>query len=706
MRNTIHRPENRIRLGFLLVLLTTIYLGVNAYWSIQQMIYSGKRQSHTHEVMTVSQTILAKVVDMETAQRGFFLTNNQKYLDPYVQASDTINLLITQLSKLVQDNPIQLNRVEVLAQQIATRIEIINNNISAYRQNPGTALSTLNFDKGRQAMDKVRSTLESFHKDELIRLQDRIQHQLASIQHLQTSFLTMSIVALIFIALLFYLVQTNIRKRTHVEQSLVQTVNQVQDLYDNAPCGYLSVDHTIFIVSANQTLLSWLGYSREDVIGKFQFQDLLSPESKKKFLDGFERDFQQYKEKGFVNNLEFEFRKKDGSSIEVIVNSMASFDAKGGFIRSRTTVFDNTTRKEYERQLLTANEKIRDLYNQAPCGYHSLSSNGEIIEINDTELSWLGYSREEVLGRLSFRDLITPESQQHFKESFVQFKNTGYVQNLEFDFLRKDKTSFPIILNASAVYDNAGKFLYSRSTVFDNTLRKAAEQKANILRAELESFTYSVSHDLRAPLRSINGYAKILQEDFAQTLDEEGKRILAVITSNANRMGQLIDDLLDFSRIGRKELSLALVDMDQLVKTILAESNIEENAKLKIEIEPLGSANADPSLIRQVWINLISNALKYSAKQPVSLIKISRTTLNDFVQYHVSDNGVGFDMKYVGKLFEVFQRLHKQQDFAGTGVGLAIVKRIITRHGGSISANASPQNGATFSFTLPRIQHQ
>lgn len=670
------------------------------------MIYSGKRQSHTHEVMTVSQTILAKVVDMETAQRGFFLTNNQKYLDPYVQASDTISLLISQLSKLVQDNPIQLNRVNILAQQITTRIDIINNNISAYRQNPSTALSTLNFDKGREAMDKVRSTLESFHKDELIHLQDRIQHQLASIQHLQTSFLTMSIVALIFIALLFYLVQTNIRKRTHVEQSLVQTVNQVQDLYDNAPCGYLSVDHTIFIVSANQTLLSWLGYSREEVIGKFQFQDLLSPESKKKFLDGFERDFQQYKEKGFVNNLEFEFRKKDGSSIEVIVNSMASFDAKGDFIRSRTTVFDNTTRKEYERQLLTANEKIRDLYNQAPCGYHSLSSNGEIIEINDTELFWLGYAREEVLGRLSFRDLITPESQKHFEESFVQFKNTGYVQNLEFDFLRKDKTSFPIILNASAVYDNAGKFLYSRSTVFDNTLRKAAEQKANILRAELESFTYSVSHDLRAPLRSINGYAKILQEDFAQTLDEEGKRILAVITSNANRMGQLIDDLLDFSRIGRKELSLALVDMDQLVKTILAESNIEENAKLKIEIEPLGSATADPSLIRQVWINLISNALKYSAKQPVSLIKISRTTLNDFVQYHVSDNGVGFDMKYVGKLFEVFQRLHKQQDFAGTGVGLAIVKRIITRHGGSISANASPQNGATFSFTLPRIQHQ
>ncbi len=670
------------------------------------MIYSGKRQSHTHEVMTVSQTILTNVVDMETAQRGYLLTNNEKYLDPYLQASDTINMLLTQLSQLVQDNPVQLLRIKVLAQEIATRAEIINKNISTFKQNPNTTLSSLNFDKGREAMDKVRSTLDTFHKEELILLQERIEHQLASIRHLRASFLTMSIVTLIFITLLFYLVHTNIRTRTQVEQSLVQTANQVQDLYDNAPCGYLSVDHTIFIVNVNQTLLSWLGYSREELIGKFQFQDLLAPESKKKFMEGFERDFQEYKEKGSVNNLEFEFLRKDGSSMEVIVNSIASFDPQGNFIRSRTTVFDNATRKEYERQLLTANEKIRDLYNQAPCGYHSLNSSGEIIEINDTELTWLGYTREEVIGQLSFRDFMTPESQRKFEESFDQFKITGFVQDLEFDFRRKDKTSFPIVLNASAVYDHAGKFLYSRSTVFDNTLRKAAEQKASILRAELESFTYSVSHDLRAPLRSIDGYAKILQEDFSQSLDEEGKRILAVITTNANRMGQLIDDLLDFSRIGRKELSRSHVDMDQLVKTILAESNVEENSQLKIEIEPLGYANADPSLIRQVWINLISNAIKYSAKQPVSKIKIARTNLGDFIQYQISDNGVGFDMKYVGKLFEVFQRLHKQQDFAGTGVGLAIVKRIITRHGGSISAAASPQNGATFTFTLPLNQHQ
>lgn len=706
MKPTIHSPESKIRFGFLLVLATTIYLGTNAYLSIQQMIYSGKKQSHTHEVMIVSQTILTKVVDMETAQRGYFLTNNEKFLDPYLQASDTVNLLITQLSQLVQDNPVQLLRVKALALDIATRAEIINSNISTFRQSPINTLSSLNFDKGREAMDKVRSTLDAFHKEEMILLQDRIEHQLASINHLQTSFLTMSIVTLIFIALLFYQVHNNIRKRTQVEQSLVQTANQVQDLYDHAPCGYLSVDHAIFIVSVNQTLLSWLGYAREEVVGKFQFQDLLSPDSKNKFLDGFERDFQQYKEKGFVNHLEFEFQRKDGSLMEVIVNSIASFDAQGNFIRSRTTVFDNATRKEYERQLHTANEKIRDLYNRTPCGYHSLNSNGEIIEINDTELSWLGYTREEVIGKLSFQDFMTPQSQKYFEENFEQFKKSGFEQDLEFELLRKDGTSFPIILNASAVYDNSGKFLYSRSSVFDNTLRKAAEQKASLLRTELESFTYSVSHDLRAPLRSIDGYAKILQEDFGQSLDEEGKRILAIVTSNANRMGQLIDDLLDFSRIGRKELSLSHVDMDQLVKTILAESNIEENAKLKIEIQPLGNANADPSLIRQVWINLISNALKYSSKQPISQVKISRTTLTDFVQYQISDNGVGFDMKYVGKLFEVFQRLHKQQDFAGTGVGLAIVKRIITRHGGSISAVASPQNGATFSFTLPLNQHQ
>jgi len=228
--------------------------------------------------------------------------------------------------------------------------------------------------------------------------------------------------------------------------------------------------------------------------------------------------------------------------------------------------------------------------------------------------------------------------------------------------------------------------------------RLLAEMETKQINHELESFTYSVSHDLRAPLRSIRGFTEVLKEEYAAKLDEEGNRLLRIVMNNASRMGQLIDDLLDFSRLGRRELSYSDVNVQMLVEEVIQELTAHDKKVIQWDVRILESARGDLRMLKQVWINLISNAIKYSRKVAQPRIDIGCKQLRGNLVYYVKDNGVGFDMKYSDKLFKVFQRLHSHQEFEGTGVGLALVHRIVTKHRGEIWAESKVNEGTTFYF--------
>ncbi|HEY2345991.1 MAG TPA: ATP-binding protein [Xanthomonadaceae bacterium] len=228
--------------------------------------------------------------------------------------------------------------------------------------------------------------------------------------------------------------------------------------------------------------------------------------------------------------------------------------------------------------------------------------------------------------------------------------------------------------------------------------RTARLESAN---RELEAFSFSVSHDLRAPLRHIQGYAQMLQEDAAQ-LDPDMRRYLDMIRESARRMGLLIDDLLAFSRLGRQALEKTAVDMNALVESTLREVGVAGSDDPRLRVARLPTVDGDRNLLRQVWVNLLSNAFKYSAtRSEAARVEVSGERDGAVARFHVHDNGVGFDMRYADKLFGVFQRLHSQDQFEGTGVGLAIVQRIVARHGGRVWAEAEIDRGATFTFELP-----
>lgn len=232
--------------------------------------------------------------------------------------------------------------------------------------------------------------------------------------------------------------------------------------------------------------------------------------------------------------------------------------------------------------------------------------------------------------------------------------------------------------------------------------RMKAEEKTKLINHELEAFTYSVSHDLRAPLRSIRGFTEVLKDEYAGKIDEEGNRLLGIVMRNASQMGQLIDDLLDFSRIGRKDLTFSNINTQILVNEVIEELKTRETGRpIAFAVSDLPTVKGDLSMLKQVWINLVSNALKYTRNAPQAQIEIGGSAKEGSFVFFIRDNGVGFDMKYADKLFKVFQRLHNGTVFEGTGVGLALVHRIITRHHGKIWAEAEVNKGATFYFQLP-----
>ena len=277
------------------------------------------------------------------------------------------------------------------------------------------------------------------------------------------------------------------------------------------------------------------------------------------------------------------------------------------------------------------------------------------------------------------------------------------------------------------VFNDAGDTLYLEGYIEDISDRRAAEgaikkmnnelerrvsertaqlessnQELEASNQELEAFSYSVSHDLRAPLRAIDGFTRILLEDYQPLFDEEGKRVCAVIKENAVRMGQLIDDLLGLSRLNRTGMHLTEIDMCNLANVVYDEiTSPEEKNRIKFDIKIVHRAMGDQILIRQLLVNLIGIAIKFSSHRELAKITLSSEKQQEMMVFCISDNGAGFDMKYSAKLFGAFQRLHSVKEFEGTGIGLAIVQRIVHRHGGKVWAEAEVDQGASFYFSLP-----
>jgi len=403
------------------------------------------------------------------------------------------------------------------------------------------------------------------------------------------------------------------------------------------------------------------------------------------------------------------YTHKNGSTVWMRLRGLAIRNKKGKAIRMVGTYIDITKEKESE-------DKHSILFNSIDEGFCIIEM---IFDRQKKPVDYrflvinASFERQTGMKDAAGKRMreFAPNHEDHWFETYGKIALTGESIRFEnkaeqlhrwydvyaFRFGKPENMQVAILFNDITARKQGEEMV----RLLNDELERNLKQLESVNK-ELESFSYTVSHDLRAPLRAINGYSKMLGEDFSEKLPAEAQKHLEAISKNATKMGTLIDDLLAFSRLGRKEIERARIDTGEMVGSVVEEICNERSAdKAIFKTGALLPAYGDLTLIKQVWINLISNAQKYSRNNPSPSIEISSTNNGRETTYCIKDNGVGFDMKYAGKLFGVFQRLHSEQEFEGTGVGLAIVHKIISRHGGKVWAEAKPNEGACFYFSLP-----
>ncbi len=464
------------------------------------------------------------------------------------------------------------------------------------------------------------------------------------------------------------------------------------------------------ITDVNEATVQATGVPRKLLIGS-DFSDYFTEPNKAR------AGYQEVFAKGFVTDYPLTLRHVTGRAKEVLYNASVYRDGKGEVAGVFAAAHDVTERKRAEQEMRSALLYARSLIEASLDPLVTISAEGKITDVNEATVQATGVPRRLLVGS-DFSDYFTEpgKARSGYLEAFAK----GFVTDYPLALRHVSGRIAEVLYNASVYRSEGGEVAGVFAAARDVTERKRAErelqeyrehleelvkERTSALEAankDLEGFAYSVSHDLRTPLRAIDGFSNILLRKYPDKLDDEGKRYLSVVRDNTKRMAQLIDDILAFSRMGRLGMNMAEVNMDALARTMLEElRHTFAGRDIAVEIKPLPACRGDQAMLRQVWINLLGNAIKFTRDKAGALVEVGGAVEGTEHIYYVRDNGAGFDMQYGDKLFGVFQRLHGVDEFEGTGIGLAIVKRIITRHGGRVWAEGKVNEGATFYFSLP-----
>jgi PAS domain S-box-containing protein len=501
----------------------------------------------------------------------------------------------------------------------------------------------------------------------------------------------------------------DITQRKQTEEALRESRETYYYLYENSPVGmyHTKIDGS-GIIEINDSACEMLGFKKEELIGQPSAIRWADPNRRGEIL-------KIMGEHGVATNFDADILKKDGTIISCLL-SMKIFKEEGyieGFI------VNITDRKRAEETLRESEARYRTLVENIPQGIFMKDHNYKWVSINENFARSLGVSPNDVVGKVD-RDLFPAEIADKYHADDIRVLEKGQIEEFEEESILDGKRVWVNTIK-TPVRDKSGEIVGLLGIFWDITERKLAQEEIRKLNfeledrvvirtaqleasnRELEAFSYSVSHDLRAPLRHVSGYVELLNKHFHKDLSEKGQHYLNSIADSVRLMGKLIDDLLRFSRTGRVEMVRSVLDMDRIIHEV-KDSICKDNTDRNIEwiLGKLPSVYGDESMISLVWLNLLNNAVKFTVKRSNPRIEVGVNEEKKEWIFFVRDNGVGFDMQFAHKLFGVFQRLHPMEEYEGTGIGLANVRRIISRHGGRTWAQAEPDKGAIFNFSIPK----
>ena len=582
--------EKKITAGFGIVVIVLFTMFFAFSRNNDDFIDTIKRVDRIQVVQYQCEQLVSGAKDNETGSRGYVITGDKSFLEPYEDSKVKILNYLSKLKKLTDDSPVQQLRINVLEKLLKQRLDFSEKTVML-RKNKGfeVAKELVATGKGKALMDGIRLIVKDIQKEEHSLLAKNKADSQKGIENSNRMIVFFQATIIVVLLVLFVIILRTFKVRMNAEVLLQKSKEAIQQS---------------------------------------------------------------------EANLKFAL---DGAGIG-----------------------------SWGLDLIT-HEADRSLKHDQIFGYQTLLPE---------------WSYELFLNKH-----VHPEDRKQVDTSFQTAVANGSEWHFECRIFRVDGSMGWIWAKGRTFKDKSGKPLFMIGFVGDMTELKNAEarliQKSEeLLRSnkELDSFSYSVSHDLRAPLRAIDGYTRILKEDYGDKIDKEGQRIMDVVINNTRQMEKLVDDLLAFSRLGKQNLIKVGIDMNSLVSSVTEELREQSSRQeIELDVKPLIRAQGDSSMIKQLMVNLVSNAIKYSEKKEKSIVEIDCYEEKGQTVYYVKDNGAGFDMLYYDKLFGVFQRLHAASEFEGTGVGLASAQRIVGRHGGEIWAEGKVDEGAVFYFSLPNV---
>jgi PAS domain S-box-containing protein len=722
--------ERKITIGFGVALVAILLMAGGTWWSVARTQATFARVSHTHQVLSELESLLNHALNVQAESQRYVISGDPACLERGDAGLRRADDSVGRLTGLIADNPAQRERIDrcrLLVGQVRA-LTLVRQEI---RQRAGADAAIAEATKGsvRRVIDELSAVVQAAEAEERALLELRRADTLAAGQLTLALALTATIAAgvLAFLAITQALRDLAARKRA--EEELERFFTLTHDLLCIAGFnGYFQ--------RVNPAWERTLGYSAEELVAR-PYLEFVHPD------DRAATQAQAVRQSGGQDALAFEnrYRCKDGTYRWLQWNARPIISQQQIFATAR----DITDRRRVEQIHL----QFRALFESLPGLYLVLKPDLTIVAVSDAYLKATLTERAAILGQGLFTifpdnpaeagatgvsnlraslnrvlatgaadtmaiqkyDVRRPDGE--FEEKYWSPINSpvlGTDGQIEYIIHRvEDVTEFvrarPALATADVDTGLQARLERMQAEVFQSTQRvQAANRQLEAANAELEAFSYSVSHDLRAPLRHIDGFAGLLTQHAANTLDEKGRRYVNVIAEAARKMGRLIDDLLAFSRTGRVKMHVSQVNQDDLVAAVIRDGRFDrEGRSIEWRIAPLPPVRADAALLRQVWSNYLENAVKYSGKVSHPCIEVGTQPgpgVHEITCF-VRDNGAGFDMRYVDKLFGVFQRLHTEAEFEGTGIGLANVRRIITRHGGRTWAESVMGQGATFYFSLP-----
>jgi PAS domain S-box-containing protein len=762
--------QRRVAAGFVIAALMTILLGFLSWRSAQLAANDSDWVTHTYAVMDAIELTSKHLTETETWVQTFALTGQDSTLTPYETAKATIAHDEAELRSLTADNPKEQRRMDVLEPQVRSALSLTDSTVAKRRQLK-VAPGANEIDETERLVNAALAAGQEMHAEEIQLLSRRTQRTRAGRRF--TTFVIVvgifvgaGLLALARLAInreidvssqgraqmkvLNANLEQRVEQRTTALQSEITERKQAEDaakeglaatkaaLKELADQKFALDQHAIVAVTDVQGTITYVNdkfcaisqYSEDELIGQ-NHRILNSGHHSKEFFQQMYHTIAN----GGVWHGEIQNRAKNGS-IYWVDTTIVPFIGEDGKPRQYVAIrADITERKRAEdvvkESLATSEAALKELADQKfALDQHAIVAvtdvQGTITYVNDKFCVISQYSEDELIGQ-NHRIL---NSSHHPKEFFQQMYHTianGAVWHGEIQNRAKDGSIYWVDTTIVPFIGENGKprqYVAIRADITERKLaekqiqklndeleRRVVERTAQLETAnkELEAFSYSVSHDLRAPLRHIGGFSKLLVEEFGSTLDPNAQHYVERIQSGAQKMGVLVDELLNLARVGRHALSMQSTRLNSIVAEVIAILQPDSQGRhVKWVIADLPAVECDPVLIKQVFQNLLANALKFTRPAQAgvltatshTVIEVSNKEEDGQPVFMVRDNGVGFNMKYVDKLFGVFQRLHSAEEFEGTGIGLVTVQRIVHKHGGRVWAEGEPDKGASFYFTL------